>query len=86
MLSQCNEKVLQGYRYVEGVITNKVSGLQISHAWNIDPAGNHVDFTILETNEFIYNGVVIPQKLLSQIGFKNGGIWYCHLPYINVIL
>lgn len=74
-------KLNNGYKYVEGVITNKVTGQKISHAWNIESQGKHVDFTILETDEYLYKGIIIPKNILYVVGFKNGGIWYCCLPY-----
>jgi hypothetical protein len=80
------KKMDQGYQYVEGIITQKNSGQKISHAWNIDPNGKHVDFTILETANYVYKGVIIPRHILCQVGFKNGGIWYCCLPYLNLVL
>jgi len=40
----------KGFNYVEGIITSKKSGLQISHAWNVDSNGRHVDFTVMDTN------------------------------------
>lgn len=78
-------KLNKGYKYVEGVITNKFTGQKISHAWNIDSQDKHVDFTILETDEYLYKGIIIPDKILYEVGFKNGGIWYCCLPYLDII-
>ncbi len=75
-----------GYQYVEGVITSKNSGDKISHAWNIDSNGRHIDFTLLETAYYVYKGVIIPRHILYQVGFKNGGIWYCCLPYLELVL
>jgi len=80
------KKMLEGYQYVEGVITFKNSGDKISHAWNIDSNGRHVDFTILETHKYFYNGIIIPGKTVSQVGKKNGGIWYCTLPYLKIVV
>lgn len=75
-------RMSDGFEYVEGIITNKETGFQISHAWNIDSKGNHIDFTIIDTQKYKYKGVVISKKLLYEIGKKNGGLWYCSLPYI----
>lgn len=71
----------KGYQYVEGVIIHKDSGLKISHAWNIDSQGNHVDFTIINTDEYLYRGIVIPKNILYAldgriVGF---GIVVCHI-------
>jgi hypothetical protein len=80
------KKLQDGYQYVEGVITCKNSGDKISHAWNVDSNGRHIDFTILETANFKYKGVIIPQHILGQVGLKNGGKWYCCLPYLELVL
>jgi hypothetical protein len=80
------KKLDKGYQYVEGIITDKISGEKISHAWNIDSNGRHIDFTILETANYVYKGVTISRHILYQIGFKNGGIRYCCLPYLNLVL
>ena len=80
------KKMDKGYQYVEGIITDKISGEKISHAWNIDSNGRHIDFTILETANYVYKGVIIPRHILNQVGLKNGGIWYCCLPYLELVL
>lgn len=79
-------KMQKGFQYVEGVITDKESNLQISHAWNIDSDGKHIDFTIMETQRFEYKGVIIPPSTLYKVGSKNGNVWYCCLPYLEVTL
>ena len=77
-------KMKEGFEYVEGVIINKITKFEISHAWNMDSNGNHIDFTIMNTQDFEYCGVVIPADLIREIGSRNGFIWYCSLPYITV--
>lgn len=77
-------KMQNGFQYVEGVITDKESNLQISHAWNVDKDGNHIDFTIMETHRFEYKGVIIPPIIIYEVGSKNGHVWYCCLPYLEV--
>ena len=74
----------QGFKYVDGIIICKHSGIKISHAWNVNSAGKHIDFTILNTEDYIYRVIIIPEKILYDVGFKNGGIWYCCLPYLDV--
>lgn len=76
------KKMSEGYDYVEGVITSKKTGFQISHAWNVDSTGNHIDFTILETQNFQYHGIILPKDIIINVCEKNGKIWYCCLPYI----
>ena len=77
-------KMQNGYQFVEGVITNKFTGQRISHAWNIDPDGRHVDFTIIETDKYEYTGIIVPNILLYSIGERNGNIWYCNLPFLDL--
>jgi hypothetical protein len=73
----------KGYEYVEGIIKSKTTGTEISHAWNLDSTGKHIDFTIIETEEYEYRGIVIPFSLRHSISEKTGRIWYCVLPYIS---
>jgi len=73
----------KGYGYVEGVITSKKTGFEISHAWNVDADGRHVDFTIMETDQYTYLGVVIPWPLISKVAFSTRPMWYTILPYLT---
>jgi len=82
--SNAIKKMDEGYQYVEGVAIQVGSGQKISHAWNIDSQGNHVDFTLINTVDYLYKGIIIPKNLLTTVGCKNGGIWYCCLPYLGV--
>lgn len=68
-------KMSQGFEYVEGIIVSKDSGLKISHAWNVDSTGKHIDFTLPNTDDFLYKGVIVPKKTLYDVGYKNGCIW-----------
>ncbi len=77
------EFICKGYKYVEGYKLHKNTGRKIAHAWNIDPDGNSVDFTIKDPEQYEYFGVVIPDILVYEVGLKNGGIWYCVLPFID---
>ena len=79
-----HRKFIKGYEYVEGIITNKISGKEISHAWNVDSNGKHVDFTIMETEEYEYRGIIIPFSLRQSVAENTGMIWYCVLPYITL--
>lgn len=83
--SNAATKTSQGFEYVEGIIVSKVSGLKISHAWNVDSTGKHIDFTLPNTDDFLYKGVIVPKKTLYDVGYKNGCIWYCCLPYLNAV-
>jgi len=76
-------KLSKGYGYVEGVITSKKTGFEISHAWNVDADGRHVDFTIMDTDQYTYLGVVIPWPLISEIAFFTKAEWYTFLPYLT---
>jgi hypothetical protein len=73
----------KGYGYVEGIIKVKSSGLEISHAWNVDSSGKHYDFTLIDTELYEYRGIVIPVNLHYEIASKTGKVWYCVLPYIS---
>ena len=77
-------RMIDKSNFVEGVIISKDSGIKISHAWNVDSDGKHIDFTIMDTNEYEYNGLIIPSKIVYEVGEKNGYIWYCCLPYITI--
>jgi hypothetical protein len=73
----------KGYEYVEGIIKDKITGFEISHAWNVDSNGVHYDFTLIDTNSYVYKGLVVPFSLRYQIAEKTGKVWYCVLPYIS---
>jgi len=73
----------KGFNYVEGVITSKKSGLQISYAWNVDSNGRHVDFTVMDTGNYEYLGIVIPWPILSEVAFSTARMWYTVLPYLT---
>ena len=73
----------KGFEYVEGIIKSKATGTEISHAWNVDSNGKHIDFTIMDTEEYEHRGIVIPFQLRHSISEKTGRVWYCVLPYIH---
>ena len=73
----------KGYGYVEGIIKVKKTGLEISHAWNVDSEGKHFDFTLIDTESYEYRGIEIPYNLHIDVAFKTGKVWYCVLPYIT---
>ena len=54
-----------------------------SKAWNVDADGRHVDFTIMDTDQYTYLGVVIPWPLISEIAFSTMAEWYTFLPYLT---
>jgi hypothetical protein len=80
------KKMNESYQYVEGVIIHRGSGQKISHAWNLDAKGSHIDFTIINTDEYLYRGIIIPEDILYAVGWKNGRIWYCCLPYLEIVV
>ena len=73
----------KGYGYVEGIIKDKSSGVEISHAWNVDSDGRHYDFTLIDTESYEYKGLIIPYDLRYEVASKTGKVWYCVLPYIT---
>lgn len=75
-----NEK---GYGYVEGYVTNKQDGDTFSHAWNVDDLGNHLDFTLEHPENYDYFGIIIPEKVVRDVGKENGYIWYSVLPFVD---
>ena len=77
-------KLNSGFGYVEGYIKNKATGYKIGHAWNIDKNGNHIDFTIKNSNDFEYYGILINNKDVYRIGAENGFIWFATLPFLKI--
>ena len=88
-LGDCYDNAAQmmskGYEYVEGYCIRKRDGLKFGHAWNKDKHGTHFDFTIDNSDEYDYFGMVIPSKLVYEVGFRNGCVWYSALPFIDEI-
>ena len=79
------KKMMDGYGYVEGYCINKNAGFKFGHAWNVDKDGTHLDFTLDNSEEFDYFGIVIPNDLVYKVGYRNGGVWYSVLPFIEEI-
>ena len=77
-------KMQKGFQYVEGVITSLQNGNKISHAWNVDSEGNHIDFTVRDCSKYEYIGVIKPINLLYEIGALNRHVWYTTLPYLKL--
>ena len=80
----CGKMMRKGYGYVEGIIVHKIYKLILPWSWNIDSKGNHVDFTKEFSEDWEYYGIVIPKNLVYEIGFRNAGIWYSVLPFIEI--
>ena len=74
----------EGYDYVEGLVTNEFGSL-LSHAWNVDENGNHIDFSVDENYLLTYWGIILPEELVQDVGNENGEISYCVLPFINIV-
>ena len=72
----------EGLGYVEGLVTDE-SGLTLHHAWNVNDLGEHIDYTHRDPQNHIYTGIIIPDELVRKVGMKNGGIWYCVLPFLQ---
>lgn len=73
----------KGYEYVEGYCIRRSDGFKFGHAWNKDKHGTHFDFTLDNSGEYDYFGIVIPSKLVRAVGFRNGCVWYSALPFID---
>jgi hypothetical protein len=78
-------KMREGYGYVEGYVVNEKTGYKMSHAWNVDSNGIHVDFTLDDPENYDYFGVIIPDKIVYRVGRENGRIWYSVLPFTKDI-
>ncbi|WP_297085420.1 hypothetical protein [uncultured Draconibacterium sp.] len=87
-LGQCywnsNKMMDEGYQYVEGVIIPKDGSSQFSHAWNVDGNGNHYDFTIDDPEKYTYIGIVLNEMNVMMVGYNNGCIHYCTLPFLKL--
>ncbi|MCX6244628.1 MAG: hypothetical protein NTU98_07970 [Bacteroidetes bacterium] len=79
------QKMSKGFEYVEGYCVRKKDGLKFGHAWNVDKHGTHLDFSLPNSEEYDYFGMVIPSKLVYAVGFRNSGVWYSALPFIDEI-
>lgn len=64
------------YKYVEGVMYPNGNYSPMTHSWNIDPDGNHVDFTLHEsvdgrhtysTGSGLYFGIEIPIDIVQRV-------------------
>ena len=78
-----SKMMLKGYGYVEGYVIHKEKGHKMSHSWNVDSNGNHWDFTYDYPEKYEYFGIIIPELKVYEIGRKNGGMWFCVLPFID---
>ncbi|MBT3582496.1 MAG: hypothetical protein HN921_18525 [Bacteroidetes bacterium] len=74
----------KGFDYVEGYVRVKNNERKVAHAWNRDSEGNHIDFGVNNPEDCEYFGIVIPVKKVYHIGYKNGGIWYAVLPFLDI--
>jgi len=76
----------KGYGYVEGFITLKEEkGAKVAHAWNVDKKGNHIDFTLEDAERWDYFGLIIPNKIVYEVGAKRGHIWHCVIPFMDEV-
>ncbi len=73
----------KNWQYVEGIAICKSTGRIICHAWNIDENGCAVDVTFKDAHRYDYIGIIVPYKLIFQVGLRVGGHWYCSLPYLK---
>lgn len=87
-LGQCylnaNKMMDKGYNYVEGVVIPKDEGFPFSHAWNVDENGTHYDFTIDHPEDYTYVRIILKDLNVMMVGFNNGGIHYCILPFLKL--
>ena len=84
-------KINQRYEYVEGIVVSKLNPYdRFYHSWNLTPDGEHVDFTLRESDEFDYYGIVIPNDKVKQVVksikenvYKQG---FLHLPILPFLV
>jgi len=70
--------------YVEGIVqSKKMPGIIVAHAWNVEKNGSHIDYTYEFPEDYNYYGVIIPTKIVFEVGSENGFIWYAVLPFID---
>jgi hypothetical protein len=76
------KKTFEGHHhYAEGLVTDKMSGEQFAHGWNVDKkTGEHVDFTMPDPGKWHYTGMVVPEMTVRKIIFELDG--YCILPHL----
>lgn len=79
-----NKMMNKGYNYVEGVIIPNDGSYSFSHAWNVDVNGNHYDFTIDHPEDYTYVGVILDELNVMMVGYNNGSIHYCILPFLKL--
>lgn len=80
------EKIREGYGYVEGYIKHKEYEWKNAHAWNINKDGSHIDFTLGDASDYEYFGAIIPERDVYLTGLRNGGIWYCVIPFLSNVV
>ena len=81
--SNAVQMMKRGFGYVEGFVIDKQTGKYLAHAWNVDNNGNHFDFTFNDPHNYEYFGILIPEKVVWEVGAKNGNIWYAVLPFVD---
>lgn len=74
----------KGFGYVEGLVYEELNNREISHAWNVDKNGNHIDFSVDKNDGVEYFGIILPENIVWDVGLHNGGITYCVLPFIEI--
>ncbi len=79
-------KNMPDYGYVEGYIKKTKSDAVIAHSWNVDKEGNHYDFTLPNSGDYNYFGVILPDNLVYSVGYNAGKVWFAVLPFISLEL
>ena len=79
-----SNRLNENHLYVEGIATNKKTLHQVYHAWNINKNHTHIDYTFAEiSDEFTYQGLIIPSKIVREVGYRKHGVWGPVIPFLN---
>lgn len=81
------KKMTNKVGYVEGIIIQKSNPInKLYHSWNIDFDNEYVDFSLRNSSDYIYVGIVIPNEIVKSVVLsiheqeKRKG--YIHLPIL----
>ena len=79
-----SNRLNENHLYVEGISTNKKTLHQVYHAWNINKNHTHIDYTFAEiSDEFTYQGLIIPSKIVREVGYRKHGVLGPVIPFLN---
>lgn len=78
-------KVRDRFMYMEGYITHKDDpNHRIYHSWNLSPEGEHLDFSLPDSQDYTYTGMLIPNDIVIKVVEKLGKKYLSILPFLTV--